>query len=123
MSNHICLSTNTWYIRIKKDKGTDYVFSWKFKGLFNSKLKLFPTAFLNSIKHSEYQIGLKFNEDLLAMEQNNYLTKIVNVYIAYDLDAWLKVLLRNSTLTKCLFGATNLVKNTDKEKYVYSGYG
>ena len=23
----------------------------------------------------------------------------------------------------CLFGATNIVKNSDKEKYVYSGYG
>ena len=22
----------------------------------------------------------------------------------------------------CLFGATNIVKNSDKEKYVYSGY-
>ena len=23
----------------------------------------------------------------------------------------------------CLFGATNVVKNSDKEKWVYSGYG
>ena len=26
-------------------------------------------------------------------------------------------------LTTCLFGATNLVKNSDQAKYVYSGYG
>ena len=59
----------------------------------------------------------------LSIEQNNYLTKIVNVYTVYDLDAWPKVLLRNFTLKNCLFGATSIVKNIDKEKYVYSGYG
>ena len=30
---------------------------------------------------------------------------------------------RNFTLKNCLFGATNIVKNSDKEKYVYRGYG
>ena len=38
-------------------------------------------------------------------------------------DAWPKVRLRNFTLKNCFFGATNIVKNIDKEKYVYSGYG
>ena len=33
------------------------------------------------MKLSEYRIGLKFDKDPLALEQNNYLTKIVNVYI------------------------------------------
>ena len=51
------------------------------------------------------------------------MTKIVNVYFAYDLDAWPKVPLRSFTLKYCLFGATNIVKNSDKEKYVYSGKG
>ena len=58
----------------------------------------------------------------LAVEQNNYLNKIVNVYIVYDLDAWPKIRLRNFTLKNCLFGATNTIKNSDKEKYSYSGY-
>ena len=31
-------------------------------------------------------MGIKFDEDLLAVEQNNHLSKIVNVYIVYDLD-------------------------------------
>ena len=30
---------------------------------------------------------IKFDKDLLAVEQNNYLTQIVNVYIIYDLEA------------------------------------
>ena len=33
-------------------------------------------------------MGIKFDKDLLAVEQNNYLNKIVNVYIVYDVDAW-----------------------------------
>ena len=33
------------------------------------------------------------------------------------------ILLAYSNLKKCLFGATNLLKNSDKEKWVYSGYG
>ena len=70
---------------LKKDKGTDYVLSWKPKGVFNSKLKPLYTAFLNSIKLSESKIGIKFHKDLLAAEENKYLRKIVNAYIAYDL--------------------------------------
>ena len=31
---------------LKKDKGTDYVLSWKSKGVYNSKLKPLYTAFL-----------------------------------------------------------------------------
>ena len=33
-------------------------------------------------------MGRKFDKDPLAVKQNSYLTKVVNVYIVYDLDAW-----------------------------------
>ena len=33
-------------------------------------------------------MGRKFDKNLLAVEQNIYTTKFLNVYIAYDLDAW-----------------------------------
>ena len=48
--------------------------------------------------------------------------KIVNVYIVYDLDAWPRNHTNNFKFKNCLFGATSVVKNTDKEKYVYRGY-
>ena len=67
------------------DKGNDYVLSWKSKGVFNSKLKPLYTAFLNSIKLSEYRTGIKSDKDPLAIAQNNYLTKIINVHIVYNL--------------------------------------
>ena len=78
---------------------------------------------MHIIKLSEYRIGIKFDKDSLAVEQNNYLTQVVNVYIAYDLDAWPKNPTNNFKFKNSLFGAINIVKNSDKEKYVYSGYG
>ena len=100
-----------------------YVLSWKSKGVFNSKLKPLYTAFLNSIKLHEYRIGIKFDKDPLAVEQKIYLTKIVNVYIVYDLDAWPRNPTNNFKFKNCLFGATTIVKNNDKKKYVYNRYG
>ena len=63
-------------------------------------------------------MGRKFDKDPLAVEQNNYASKIVNAYIVYDLDAWLKNSTNNFKFKNCLFGATTVVKNRDKEKYV-----
>ena len=88
----------------------------------NSKLKPLYTTFLKSIKLCEYRIGIKFNKDPLAVEQSNYLTKIVNVYNVYDLGAWLKNPTNNFKFKNCLFGATNIAQNSDREVYLYSGY-
>ena len=64
-----------------------------------------------------------FDRHCLDVEQNNYATKIVNAYIVYELVTWPNNPLKNFTLKNCLFGATNIVKNSDKAKWVYSGYG
>ena len=110
-------------LELQKDKGNDYVLSWESKAVYNSKLKPLYTAFLHSIRLFEYRIGIKFNKDRLAVEQNNYLTKIVNVDIVYDVNPWPRNPPNNFKFKNCLSGATNIVKNSDKEKYVYSGYG
>ena len=68
-------------------------------------------------------MGIKFDKGPSAVEQNNYLNKIGNVYNVYDLDAWPTKPTNNFKFKNCLFGATNIVKNSDKEKYVYCGYG
>ena len=77
----------------------------------------------HNIGKNRNKIGIKFNSTTLAIEQSNFATKIVNVCIIYDLDNWPKNPLRNFALNSCLFGATNIVKNDEKEKYVYIGYG
>ena len=60
-----------------------YVLEWKSNGVYNSKLQPLYTAFLHSIKlfHilSGYRMRIKFHKLSLAVEQNSYLTKIVNV--------------------------------------------
>ena len=62
-------------------------------------------------------MGIKFDKNPLAAEQNNYLTKTVNVYIVYDLAAWSRNPTNNFKFRNCLFRATKIVKNSDKEKY------
>ena len=105
-------------LELKKDETTDYVHTWKPNAVYNSKLKPLYTAFLRIIKRSVYKMGIKFDKDPLAVEQSNDLTEIANVYIAYDLAGFPKILLRNFTLKSCFFGATNRVKNSDKDKWV-----
>ena len=61
--------------------------SCKSKVVFNSKPNPLYNAFLHRIKLSEYKIGIKFDKDPLSIEQNKYSTKVVNVYVVYDLDA------------------------------------
>ena len=65
-------------------------------------MKLLYTAFLHSIKLSGYKMGVKFDKDPFAIEQNKYSTKIVNIYVVYDLEAWPKITLRNFTVKNCL---------------------
>ena len=101
-------------LELKKDKGADYVLSWKSKGVYNSKLKSLYTAFSHSVKLSRYRMWVKFDKHPLAVEQNNYTTKIVNFSIVFDLDAWPRNPTNNFKFKNCLFGATNIVKSRDK---------
>ena len=66
--------------------------------------------FLHSIKLSRYRIGTTFDKDPLAVKQNNYFSKIINVYIIYDLDAWSGNPSNNFKFKNCLFGATGIEK-------------
>ena len=105
---------------IKQVNG-EYNFStWKPKGIYNSGLKslhdLGP-----AIKYFGSKIGLQFNNSVLVAEQSNYTIKIINAYIIHDLNNWSRNLLNKFTLKNCLFGVTNIVNNSDKSNYVYSG--
>ena len=51
------------------------------------------------------------------------MTKIVNAYIAYDLDVWSRNPTNNFKFKNYLLGWTSIVKNSDKEKSGFSGYG
>ena len=97
-------------LKLKNDKGTDYVLVGSHMG-YTSKLY---TAFIHSIKLSGYKMVIKFDKHPLAVKQNNHATKIVNAYIFNDLDASQKIPLINFKLKNCLFGATSIVKNRSR---------
>ena len=78
---------------------------------------------MHSINLSGNKMGIKFAKDPLTVEQSNYASKIISIYIAYDLDAWPRNPADNFKCNNCLFAATNIVINIDKKKYVYSIYG
>ena len=102
-------------LKLKKYEGTDYFLSWKSKGVYNSKRKALYIASLHSIKLSGYRVVTKYDKDLLAVEQNNYFSKIVNVYIVYDLRAWPRNPTDNFTFKNWLLAATSVVKSNEKE--------
>ena len=51
-------------LKLKKDKGVDYVVSWKSAEVYTSKLKPLHTEFLHSSKLSGYRIRIKIDKDL-----------------------------------------------------------
>ena len=48
--------------------------------------------------------------------------KVVNFYIVYEINKSINISVY-PTLENCLFGAVDLTKNADIDKYKYSGYG
>ena len=99
--------------------------SWKSSGLSDDVIKS-PTINNNiPAPKREYinkKMFAKFNGSyLIKQNKSTFNRKIVNIYIIYDLDT-------NSndfdpTLQNCLFGAVKLNKNSDIDKYKYSGFG
>ena len=95
----------------------------KSKGLIVSKFFPLHITLLSNIKHFLYEIAIQFNNNHLVVAQNNYTTKIVKAYVICDLDNWPNIPPNNFKFKDCFFGVTNVVKNSDKEKWVYSGLG
>ena len=60
-------------------------------------------AFLPNVRYFGNKIGVQFNSTPLVIEQNNYTTKIANVYNVYDIVNSPKNQLRNFILKRfCL---------------------
>ena len=102
---------------------TDYVLSWKSKGLSDSTIKP-PSISDNGLTptisyYYPSKTRVKFTESCLKQDKVIFTHgKIVNIYIVYELDASSSSG-RDPTLKNCLFGAVSLTKNADIEKYVY----
>ena len=87
------------------------------------EVKPWDTGCSNSITLSDYRVEIKCDKDLLSLEQDKHLTKTVNVSIVYDLNACIRNPSKNFKFKNWLYGANNIVKHSDQEKYVCSsGY-
>ena len=105
---------------------TDYISSWKSKGLSDESIKPSTTSdnSLNpTLNYYGTKIRVKFTGSCLKQSKISYTHgKVVNIYIVYELGASSSHN-NDPTLKNCLFGAVTLTKNFDIEKYKYSGYG
>ena len=78
------------------------------------RFKRLYTAFLHSIRLSGYKMEKK-KINIQPKKQNIYASKIVNVYLVYDLDASTRNPTNNLNFKNCLFGATSVVKKVIKK--------
>ena len=113
------------YRYFKTITNTNYISSWKSKGLSGESIKP-PTTSDNSLtpaSYYDYNIRIKFTGSCLKQSKiSDTHKKVVNIYIVYELNA------SNShsydpTLKNFLFGAVTLTKDSDIDKYGYSGFG
>ena len=101
---------------------TDYVSSWKSKGVSAETIKL-PSTSDNSLTPAVSYYGtktrVKFTGSCLKQPKISCTHgTIVNIYTVYELGASGSHII-DPTLKKCLFGAVTLTKNVDIEKQVF----
>ena len=100
---------------------TNYVSSWKSKGLSDKTIKPISTSDNSLTQTISYYYPSKIRVKFTAtcLKQNKAIFnhgKVVNIYIVFELGAFTS---SNSDpiIKKCLFGAVTLTKNADIEKY------
>ena len=80
----------------------------------NNNLSPKPRWINNSTIREELE-GSSLKQDKVTFALRN-----VVHYIVYELDKWSQNLIADFTLKDCLFGAVELTKNSDPDKYSYS---
>ena len=104
----------------------NYVYYWKSKGLSDERINSIKTSnhiITANLSYSGTRTRVEFNGSCFKQNKVTFNHKrVANIYIVYEITASSSnnadPILRNS-----LFGAVRLTKNTDIDKYQYSGYG
>ena len=116
----------SYFKRVDSVGNANYIYFWKSIGLsveniiapatidysFNSQL-----SYLGTKTRAEFK-GNCLKQDKITYDHG----KIVNICIVYEINKNLNIS-SHPTTKNCLFGAVSLDKNTDIDKYKYSGYG
>ena len=70
------------------------------------------------------KIKVEFKGSFVKQDKVTFTPRnVVNVFIVYELQRWSKDINADFTLKDCFFGTVKLIKNSDPDKYSYSGYG
>ena len=70
------------------------------------------------------KIRVRFSGSCLKQDKFTHTRDtIVNIYIVYEINKKDNTTSSDPTLENCFFDAVTLTKNTDIDKYMYSGYG
>ena len=115
------------YRFFKMITNSDYISTWKSKGLSAESIKPPTKSSDNSLTPALSYYGpktrVKFTGNCLKQSKISYNHgKIVNIYIVYELGASSSHF-DDPTIKNCLFGAVTVTKNADIDKYRYFGYG
>ena len=105
---------------------TDYISSWKSKGLSAESIKPPITSdniLTPALNYYGNKVRVKFTGSCLKQPKISYTHgKVVNIYIVYELGASSSHN-NDPALKNCLFGAVTLTKTANIDKYGYSVYG
>ena len=97
----------------KLNGNTQYILSWKSKGLSSESIMPSPVSnnlFNPLLSYSGTKARVKFNRNCLKQSKISYTHgKIVNIYIVYELGASSSHV-NDYKLKNCLFGAVTLTK-------------
>ena len=87
-------------------------------------LPLLIIIFLHQLNITDIQIFLVFKGSCLKQKNTTYTPPSkITFFIVYELGTWSRDLHSDFTLKDCWFGGVKLAKNSDLNKYEYSGYG
>ena len=124
--NYLFQAIYRYFNRVTGAGSGNYIYSWKSKGFFDENI-LAPTTNDYKLNPELSFFGSKtkveFNGSCLKQDKITYSHgKVVNIYIVYEISRNVNIS-DCPALENCLFGAVNLTKNADTDKYKYSEYG
>ena len=103
-----------------------YIYYWQSKGLSDERINSMRAPNYSITPNFDYygtEARAEFNGSRLKQYSVTFNHgKVVNIYIVYEISKSINIS-DYPTLENCLFGAVTLTKNTDIDKYKYSGYG
>ena len=111
---------------IKYFNGTTRIKLWKSNGMSEESIENITKSdsnFAPTFDDHYLLPDMNFNKHCLIKNNISIPTKVINLYISYTLGHQIRNVNTDFTLGNCLCGSVKLTKNSDLDKYKYTGYG